>query len=75
VSEDDDGCRIRLVLEIIGKPGELVGTEPPKPTGLQIDDVDEANETVQNPGSAADETMSRWYTLSLRPSADGARAF
>ena len=44
MGEDDDRRRVRFVLDIVGEPGELVGPEPSKAAGLEVDHVDEANE-------------------------------
>ena len=44
MGEDDDGSGIRLVVEIVGEPGELVGSEPSEAAGLEVDHVDETDE-------------------------------
>src|ERR1700677_5069691 len=42
--EDDDRLRCRPAFQIVRQPGELFGAEIAETTGLQIDDVDEADE-------------------------------
>src|SRR6476659_10984812 len=44
MGEDDDWRRVRFVLDIVVEPGELVGPEPSKAAGLEVDHVDEGNE-------------------------------
>ena len=42
--EDDDRRRCALSLQIVGEPGELLGAEIAHAAGLQIEDIDEADE-------------------------------
>src|SRR6476660_10356154 len=44
MGEDDDRRRVRFVFDIVGEPSELVGPEPSKASGLEVDHVDEGNE-------------------------------
>jgi hypothetical protein len=44
VGEDHNRSARGLVLEIVGEPGELVGSEPPEAAGLEVDHVDETDE-------------------------------
>ena len=59
VGEDDDRSRRRTALQVVFEPFELIGAEIAEAAGLEIDDVDEADE-VHAVGVEASTSRRPW---------------